>query len=463
MLAFLNVITSALAKELSNSDTQDIVATETMPRSVDNVIKILDISPRCKPYVCCKECYALYLIHPDIPKGGYPDYCSNLTDSGLCNAPLRKVKKTAKGSTEMPTREFRYRSPADYFAQLFARSDLKDYLYVNPSRNSRDSDEAWDVWDAPGLREFEYIDGKPFIESKDESRLIFSLNFDGFNPFGNREAGKVVKAGAIYLVCLNLPPAIRYNIENMYLVGIIPGPDGPSTHEINHLLKPLIDDFLVLWRVGLFLSRTYLRPHGIRVRAAIIPLVCDLPAARQMAGSANYMHSNFCSECKQTRSQINDLNPDSWERRTLEEHREAAERWRQETTAEGRAELVKADGVRWSELLRLPYWDPTKFTLIDSMHAFYLRIFQNHIRSVWGMDCEIEDGDGITFDRARKAPSEVLLRKAHHIFRHGSMSQLQGLSSPTLRELCRDTRSLRVKGKKAVLLERLRQYVRVPG
>lgn len=458
MLTVLSIITATISKELSNQHAIDTAI--PMPRTVEGIIRILDISPRGKPYVCCRACYALYLIHPDDPQGGYPDHCTHQTDNGTCNTPLRKTRKTAKGAKDVPAKEFLYRSPADYLAQLFARSDLKDYLYVDPTKMTQGPDETWDIWDAPGLREFEYIDKKLFVESAHESRLVFSLNFDGFNPFGNREAGKVVKAGAIYLVCLNLPPAIRYNIENIYLVGVIPGPDGPSTHEINNLLKPLIDDFLVLWRTGLFLSRTYLRPMGIRVRAAIIPLVCDLPAARQMAGSANYMHGDFCSECKQKKAEINDLNVHSWEPRTLEEHRQSAEKWRQASTPELRAQLVKADGVRWSELLRLPYWDPTKFTLIDSMHAFYLRIFQHHIRNIWGMDIEIEDGDGITFDRGNKAPNEVAIQHAHHTLRHGSMSQLEELPWATLRELCRDTRSLRVRGGKGVLLERLCQYVR---
>ena len=51
-------------------------------------------------------------------------------------------------------------------------------------------------------------------------------------------------------------------------------------------------------------------------------------------------------------------------------------------------------GVRWSELCRLPYWDPVQFTVIDSMHNHYLGLLQHHCRSLWGMDAQMEDGDG---------------------------------------------------------------------
>ncbi|KAF8225965.1 hypothetical protein L208DRAFT_1105429, partial [Tricholoma matsutake] len=62
-----------------------------------------------------------------------------------------------------------------------------------------------------------------------ESRLIFSLNM-------NKQGGKKVLTGGIYIVCLNLPPAIRYNMENMFLVGIIPGPHEPSLYQINYIV-----------------------------------------------------------------------------------------------------------------------------------------------------------------------------------------------------------------------------------
>ena len=96
----------------------------------------------------------------------------------------------------------------------------------------------------------------------------------------------------------------------------------------------------------------------------------------------------------------------------VKDHYSAAKGWKRADTQEERNRIVQTHGVRWSELLRLPYWDPTQFTLIDSMHAFYLRLFQHHCRSVWGMDVTFEDGDGPTFDRgAQEVPEEQIGKK----------------------------------------------------
>ena len=54
----------------------------------------------------------------------------------------------------------------------------------------------------------------------------------------------------------------------------------------------------------------------------------------------------------------------------------------------------ESHGVRYSELLRLPYWDPTTFTILDTMHAMFLDNLKRHCRTIWGMDVKFQDGDG---------------------------------------------------------------------
>ena len=150
------------------------------------------------------------------------------------------------------------------------------------------------------------------------------------------------------------------------------------------------------------------------VRCAVIPLVCDLPAARQMSGFAHYQSTNFCAECRQTLDDINNLDYGNWAPRTYKDHMKSAEKWRDAETLGEREELYRIEGAQWSELLRLPYWDPTKFTVIDSMHAFYLRLMSHHCHHIWGMDVNISDGDGPGF-RDKDQPTDVAPTKFYKL------------------------------------------------
>ena len=49
------------------------------------------------------------------------------------------------------------------------------------------------------------------------------LNIDWFNPYKHSP----YTVGAIYLVVLNLPRSEHFKIENLLLVGLIPGPSEP--------------------------------------------------------------------------------------------------------------------------------------------------------------------------------------------------------------------------------------------
>ncbi|EAU81124.2 hypothetical protein CC1G_09766 [Coprinopsis cinerea okayama7 len=419
----------------------------------------LDLMPRSRAYICCPQCFRLYWVDPSLPATSRPELCTAITFGAVCGARLRKRRKTRSGVSETPIREFHHQEFNEYLGRLFARPDLQDYLYSDPTERFPNKDFVWDIWDATALRDFKDSDGTTFVKApKGESRLVFSLNMDGFNPYRNKEAGKKVTVGALYMVCLNLPPTIRYDLENIYLVGIIPGPQGPSQHELNHLLRPLVKDLLRLWSPGVYLTQTFRFPEGCTVRGALVPLVCDLPASRQTSGFAHYKSNKFCSECHQCLDDINDLDVENWRRRSWKDHLEWARKWKSASSLAEREAITHEHGVRWSELLRLPYWDPTAFTIIDSMHAFYLRLFQHHCRSIWGMDVTLEDGDGITFDRTGTQPTEAQVRHGTHILRHGTEEALKGLSVPVLRELCRETSTLNFRGKKKFLVDRLLQY-----
>lgn len=456
LLGSIAILMGFVAKKSSSIHSQSSYS--SMLKTLRPVLNLLNLHLEPCAYVCCTKCYALQPIDSDHPHR-HPAQCPNVTVRGLCGAPLHRDQNTKHGISRVPVREYLSQSPEEYLARLFSRPDLKDYLYRDPVESCAGSSDVWDIWQAPALRDFKFMDGSRFTKPlHNESRLIFSLNMDGFNPHGNQAAGKQVSVGAIYMVCLNLPPAIRHNPENTYLVGLIPGPKSPSKDKINHLLRPLMDDFLVLWRSGLYLSRTHLRPNGIRVRCAIGPLICDLPAARQMSSFANYTSNYFCSVCTQQLSQINNLDVSTWTRRTFKDHRKHAELWREATTQSARERLTRTYGVKWSEMLRLPYWDPSRFTVVDSMHAFYLRIFRYHIRDIWGMDVNFDDEE-IIHEPFSTQPTKPEMKQGNYVLRYGSTAMLKTLRHSILRELCWEWDGLSTEGDVSELVAHLKDYV----
>ena len=105
------------------------------------------------------------------------------------------------------------------------------------------------------------------------------------------------------------------------------------------------------------------------------------------------------------------------------------------------------------------YWDPTRFVLIDSMHGFFLRIFQCHCRQIWGMNVDIEDGDYPSFSQDKFRPSEEAMEEGNKILRWGTERALAGLKTPVLRELARSTNCLPYGGHAKKLVKALLAYV----
>ena len=75
---------------------------------------------------------------------------------------------------------------------------------------------------------------------------------------------------------------------------------------------------------------------------------------------------------------------DEWSvNRDLAEFRENAYEQRHCKSDALQKRFTKNTGVRWLELLRLPYFDPIKFIVVDPMHCLFLGIARWIVKRIW--------------------------------------------------------------------------------
>ena len=69
--------------------------------------------------------------------------------------------------------------------------------------------------------------------------------------------------------------------------------------------------------------------------------------------------------------------------RDLEELRREALAWHRCNSKEERNKHVSSNHVRWTELLRLPYFNPIRHCVIDPMHKLFLGIAHWIVKRLW--------------------------------------------------------------------------------
>jgi hypothetical protein len=234
------------------------------------------------------------------------------------------------------------------------------------------------------------------------------------------------------MACLSLPPSLRHRGENHYLGGLIPL--DPSLDGMNNYLSPIVQDLLASWKQGTWYTKTARYPHGRLSRSALLPLICDLPGARKASGTSFSVTIFSTLLCDIRKEDMNSFDYSKWNHRTWEDHKKAAYAWRDATSKKARAKLFKKNGIRWCELLLLPYWDPTRFVIIDPMHNLFLGLVQTHVREFLAMD--IEGGDELA-PLTPATPHQMA--KAKKVWeRTPTRSKLSSLAIPALHFLCTD-------------------------
>lgn len=351
----------------------------------------------------------------------------------------------------------------DWLGKLLATPGVEEEFLNNPPL---ESNVTKDFRDSPIVRAFKGSDGLPYIREPSgtppDLRLMMSLGTDGFHPFSNSRRAATVSCTAIYMVLLSLPEHLRYQQKYLYLVTVLSG----SVHSnINHSLAWLVDQILPFWEEGVYYTRTAKYILGRRTFVVIIPIVCDTEAATEISGFASHSHHNFCRRCLLQLKDIDNLDPDTWPLRDAQTHREIALEWKN-SPEPGRKALFDKHGVRYTELLRLPYMDLILFTIFDVMHFGDLGNLRTHIMDIFQVDHTKLGGEGLgtsTKDNYTK-PSNSTMRTIWNVIRENRNldPQIRRLNFDVLRYIC-FALGLRTNTRRnaSTLVKRIVEWVRV--
>lgn len=463
LLAGFRATTTVTLLYAQGSDTLplwDTMLIDDIPRDPRTVLKRYNLEPTLDTYPCCPSCFALY------PITSTPSLCvyKSVPTGSPCGTKLLRTRSVRGQQITSFVRTYLHQPMQQWVGRLVCRPGMEDFLMM-PSVEEviHPPLTKTDFWHGSALRTFLGPDNKRLYVDvpPNETRLVFSLAVNGFNPYHSKTAKQTVSCTAIYMVCLNLPPHLRYLPENMYLVGVVPGPTKPSLDQLNHFLRLLVDDLLSFWDPGVFYSRTWKHREGRLYRAVAVPLVCDVLAARQVSGFGSHTSRFFCTFCYLPFDQVENIVRASWPQRDLAEHRARAKDWRDASTIIEREALFDTYGIRWSELLRLPYWDPIKYTVVDSMHNLYLGLLKNHCRDIWGINLDVDDGDASSHPAKKPPPfpSRPEWEQGYDALYHGKDSELLKCKKAVLWHLCHQ-RDLRRAGTVKQLAKVLLKWVR---
>ena len=356
-------------------------------------------------YACCPKCSSLYPLekciiklpnnattslkctfirHPNHPHKRFRQPCGTV---------LMKSVQTPSGTTYLyPRQMYCYNSLIDFLRHQLVERDLN---FVNRCEAWRErvveADVLNDVFDGQIWKDFQNYEGNPFLSVP--YNFAVSLNCDWFQPFKS----SVYSMGIIYLAFLNLPRDERFKSENILLLGVIPGPHEPEL-TINTFLRPLVDELLVLW------DGIVMKTHDSRsvlVRAALLCVACDIPAARKVCGFPGHRAYHGCSKCLKTfptdkfgeTPDYSGFDRINWPARTLEAHREHVNDYKKANTLAAQKIIEREKGCRYSVLMDLPYFDPIRMCIIDPMHNLLLGTAKQmaHIWTELGFLTESQD------------------------------------------------------------------------
>ena len=330
-------------------------------------------------FVVCPSCHSIYdyskcfevkfgrkeskkcshVFHPNHP---------HISHRKPCDTTLLKTVRRKRSYDLEPFKVYCYKSLRQSIEQLVKRKGFIDKCEKWRSREVPDG-YLCDIYDGAVWKHFNSQDKDYFLSNP--HCYLLTLNVDWFEPF---ERG-VYSVGGIYLTVQNLPRVDRNRIENIIIVGVMPGPKEPNK-TINSYLTPLVLELKEAWSNGFTIT---VQGVDLCIKLAISCVTCDIPATRKVAGFLSHNAALGCNKCLKKfqvsfgeGADYSGYNRQEWTARSLAQHLASLEAVQREVTKTGRQSKEAERGVCYSILIDLPYFDPCKFVAIDSMHNLFL-------------------------------------------------------------------------------------------
>jgi hypothetical protein len=365
------------------------------PTSLYVAKKMLNIFQPKMQLVVCTECHKLHnvknviaykeegkvtvmnCLHKEFP---------NNPHSHQCNNTLSVLKKNKDATIAIPRMLYPKPSIRQQLNMLYQRPGFEDMLKLSGVR--RESHNIYsDIYDGKVWKTFPFDGSTFFTPETVTTHLGLLFNLDWFQSFTYTQHS----VGAIYASICNLPRSERNKPENIIYLGFLPGPKEVGLERINHYLAPIVDELLELWR-GWRVPKTYQCSDGLDIKVALIIGSSDTPATRKLFGHGSAVMKCHRCEKRSTYSEVYKKthyggmqNYDKWVTNLANPslHRQHAHEWLQCNSKSSRNAHFKEHGVRWSELLRLPYMNPIRFAVVDPMHCLFLGVAKWIIKSIF--------------------------------------------------------------------------------
>jgi hypothetical protein len=226
-------------------DPKEHILLEELPGDIRTARKRFNLDPTTTVYATCPSCSfphpLMKIARSNIDN--YPARCSakRYPKSKPCGARVTKYSVENGVNICVPIKPYAMQSFQAFMGGMLSCAGIENAL-IRGQDMVAEGEDIWDIMEGNSIRNLPGPDGKRFVDCTDEIRTVWSLSYDGFNPRTNKAAGKSTSVGSLAMMCLGLPPSLRYRLENIFLVGIIPGPKQPALDGLNLLRQLHVPD-----------------------------------------------------------------------------------------------------------------------------------------------------------------------------------------------------------------------------